>query len=432
MTIPSSGQSLSFSALRTEFVGGSSAISLGDLYRGGSNIRAKHPSNPATNDAANVPESGALDVSDFYDQGKGFTFTYSSGATDQNLSDLFGSTDYGVDYPKNVVIPASITLGTNNTSEYALEADSGGAGTITITNNGNIIGAGGAGGSAGSANGGTGGNGSAGGDAFKASVAVTLINNGSMLAGGGGGSGGGGGGQGGNLQQQSQGQQTGQNGPFSGGPVNAFYRWSRIQSNNPNAPFKLPIGYTSGNPASRIQYGPAPGATAFPQGPFNRTSFTQGQYTYYRGPQVGQGANTISDGMDGSTNTGTYYLHSVYRQFPQPFQQQTQVAGHAGGAGGAGGLGRGFNNQPGGDAGASGSAGSTGQAGNGGAGGNGGTGGGYGSAGGEGQNGSTGTSSTTSGSSGGNDGSVGAAGKYIEGISNVTFTNNGTVAGGTE
>ena len=41
MTIPSSGQSLSFSALRTEFVGGSSAISLSDLYRGGSNIIKK-------------------------------------------------------------------------------------------------------------------------------------------------------------------------------------------------------------------------------------------------------------------------------------------------------------------------------------------------------------------------------------------------------
>jgi len=39
MAIPSSGQSLSFSALRTEFVGGSSAINLGSLYRGGSNIR---------------------------------------------------------------------------------------------------------------------------------------------------------------------------------------------------------------------------------------------------------------------------------------------------------------------------------------------------------------------------------------------------------
>ena len=54
MAIPSSGQSLSFSSLRTEFVGGSSAISLGDLYRGGSNIRKKAANNPATNLAASV------------------------------------------------------------------------------------------------------------------------------------------------------------------------------------------------------------------------------------------------------------------------------------------------------------------------------------------------------------------------------------------
>ena len=60
MAIPSSGQSLSFSSLRTEFVGGSSALPIGALYRGGSNIAAKHPSNPAVNDAADVPTSGAL------------------------------------------------------------------------------------------------------------------------------------------------------------------------------------------------------------------------------------------------------------------------------------------------------------------------------------------------------------------------------------
>ena len=447
MTIPSSGQSLSFSALRTEFVGGSSAISLGDLYRGGSNIRAKHPTNTAVNDAAGVPESGALDVSDFYDQGKGFTFTYSSGATDQNLSDLFGSTDYGIDYPKNVVIPSGVTLGTNNTSEYALEADSGGAGTITITNNGSIIGAGGAGGSAGSANSGTGGNGSAGGDAFKAAVAVTFINNGSMLAGGGGGSGGGGGGKGGNLQQQQTGQQTAQQGPFSGGPNNAHYRWSRAQvTQNPGPQanavlWQQPKAYGIGgsftpspNSGSHVQWG----SSHFPNSPFyggkfsyNATSITQGQYTYYRGPQVSGGAYYYQD-MENQYQNGYLYLHSVYRTYPQPFSQQTQVSGHNGGAGGAGGLGRGFNNQPGGDSGASGSSGSTGQAGNGGPGGNGGTGGGYGQAGSAGQNGTAGTNSSTSGASGGNDGSVGAAGNYIEGLSNVTFTNNGTVAGGTE
>ena len=43
-------------------------------------------------------------------------------ATDQNASTLFGD-DYDVNYPKNIVIPSDITLGTNNTSEYALEID---------------------------------------------------------------------------------------------------------------------------------------------------------------------------------------------------------------------------------------------------------------------------------------------------------------------
>ena len=75
MAIPSSGQSLSFSALRTEFVGGSSAVSLSDLYRGGNNILAKHPTNPGVNDAAPVPTSGALDVSDYYGTAKSFSFT---------------------------------------------------------------------------------------------------------------------------------------------------------------------------------------------------------------------------------------------------------------------------------------------------------------------------------------------------------------------
>lgn len=409
MAIPSSGQSLSLSALRTEFVGGSSAISLGDLYRGGSNILKKASDNQATNLAASVATSGAIDVSDYYDQAKGFTFTYTTAglgatsATDQDASTLFGD-DYDVNYPKNIVIPSDVTLGTNNTAEYALEIDSGGVGTITVTNNGNIIGAGGAGGTAGSANGGAGGSGSAGGDAIKASVPVTIVNNGSILAGGGGGAAGGGGGQGGALQQQQQ--TTGQEGPTIHYPFFQNYYWYRAytQSDGPIV-------------GAAARWAPAGGQ--FPVSPLSASSVTQGQYTYHIGAYVG--ANQF--------NTFNRY-YQIRRTFPQ--QQQTQVAGHNGGAGGAGGLGRGFNNQPGADAGASGSSGSTGQAGDGGAGGNGGAGGGYGQAGVASQAGATGTNSSTNGSAGGGAGSVGAAGNYIEGFSNVTLTNNGTVAGGTE
>ena len=428
MAIPSSGQSLSFSALRTEFVGGSSAISLGDLYRGGSNILKKAGDNQATNLAASVATSGAIDVSDYYDQAKGFTFTYSttflSGAsgTDQNVSTLFGD-DYDVNYPKNVVIPSGITLGSNNTAEYGLEVDAGGAGTITITNNGNIIGAGGAGGTAGTAGsagaGGNGGDGGAGGDAVKAAVAGTIINHGSILAGGGGGAAGGGGGLGGALQQQQQ--TTGQQGPtyYGGGYATQQYSWNNIYQQGFSGYLGTQAQWGPSNPdgIALTTYPTHP--RAIPQPALGTTSVTFGQYTYFRG------------GYRGANQFDTFNaIYNIYRQFPQ--QQQTQVAGHAGAAGGAGGLGRGFNNQPGGDSGASGGSGSTGQAGDGGDGGNGGDGGGYGQAGSSGQAGQAGTNSSANGSAAGSAGSAGAAGNYIEGFSNVTFTNNGTVAGGTE
>ena len=404
MAIPSSGQSLSFSALRTEFVGGSSAISLGDLYRGGSNILKKAGDNQATNLAANVATSGAIDVSDYYDQAKGFTFTYTtaflsgSSGTDQNASTLFGD-DYDVNYPKNIVIPSPITLGSNNTAEYGLEVDAGGAGTITITNNGTILGAGGAGGSAGSANSGAGGDGGAGGDAMKFAVDTTLVNNGVIRGGGGGGAGGGGGGLGGNTQQT----QTNQQGPIyqvvSPYQTNSYYYyWGPRGGGNATTmawaaqalPFNLSI--------------PAPNTG-------NYTSYTSGQYTYYRGNQV------------------TSENWTIYRQYPGP---STQADGEAGGAGGAGGLGRGFNNQPAGDSGASGSSGTSSTAGgDGGPGGAGGNGGDFASAGASGTAGTAGTNSTSNGAAGGAAGSAGAAGAAWErgaGVT-ITFTDNGTTTG---
>jgi hypothetical protein len=91
-----------------------------------------------------------------------------------------------------------------------------------------------------------------------------------------------------------------------------------------------------------------------------------------------------------------------------------------GGAGGAGGVGQGYNQSA--TAGAAGSAGGT----NAGAGGTGGTGGSFGATGATGATGANGNySAGLVGSSGG------AGGRYIVGISNVTLTNNGSVAGGT-
>ena len=152
MAIASSG-AVSFSDLRTEFVGGSAAISFSSLYRGGATIRANAGNNSSTNLAASVPTSGAINFTNFYGAAKGFRKTYSSGATDQDLSTVFGS-DWGENYPKEVIINAGVTIGATSTSNEALEVNSGGVGQITITNNGTIIGAGGAA------------SGGAGGDAF--------------------------------------------------------------------------------------------------------------------------------------------------------------------------------------------------------------------------------------------------------------------------
>ena len=143
MAIAASG-AVSLSDFRTEFVGGSAAISLGDLYRGGSNIGRRLATTQRPTSQHHVPTSGAIDFADFYSQAKGFRKTYSSGATNQDASSVFGD-DYGVDYPKEIVINSGVELGATSTSQEALQIDSGLSGSMTITNNGTLSGAGGCG-----------------------------------------------------------------------------------------------------------------------------------------------------------------------------------------------------------------------------------------------------------------------------------------------
>ena len=177
MAIPSSG-AVSFSDLRTEFVGGSAAISISSLYRGGSNIRTKASNNNGVNLAASVPTSGTITFDNFRGTAKAFRYTYTSGATNQDASNLFGD-DYAVNYPKEIVINSGVELGATTVTQEALQVNSGASGGITVTNNGTISGAGAAF------------FGSIGGDAFEANTPCTLINNGIIRSGGGtGGSGG--------------------------------------------------------------------------------------------------------------------------------------------------------------------------------------------------------------------------------------------------
>jgi hypothetical protein len=295
MTITATG-TISLGDLRTEFVGGSAAISFGDLYRGGSNIRKLATDNTAVNDAASVPTSGVVDFSDFYGSAKSFTKTYSAGATDQDASAIFG-TDYSVNYPKNIVIDSGVELGATSVSQEALQIDAGGSGTITITNNGTLSGAGG-------------GVGAAGGDAFEADVTCTFINNGTVRSGGGGGG-------------------TGGNGSYSYaqalGASNQFPQTCSTQYLNNKCVQNYGSGaYCTGNCQG--------------VGDDNRCtqcSRTQTAYSNGGAGGVGEGYNqSASSGSGGGTNAGTGGTGGSYGNAGSSGGNGNQTSGSAGGSAG--------------------------------------------------------------------------------------------------
>ena len=470
---------ISFSDIRDEFSPGSNTpVSFDDYYRGGSKIKANAGNNTATNLAANVPTSGAISLNDFYSQARGWQKTFSSNATQQSGSGIFGN-DYSVDYPKYIVINSGVTVYSTSTSTPALDLASGGAGSIIVTNNGNLYGQGGAAGSAG-------------GTALKADVATTLVNNsGANIKGGGGGGGnGGGGGIGSAPVTATLSDFVDEAGdPYGAGNVPA----------NDKPPF---VPYSpSGTYPNSLNWGdrkwggingshPQSGAVNTSWGLFTTSSLFRGlcsnkgpmwcsfkvnqnaSYTLsanasnpfpennyrdrYGQPQIdistsattasqGQGGDlygsgyTWSETMNLSANT-KYYLTMYmtgsgagtdffYNDISFQVSLSVNIPSTAG-AGGAGGVGQGFAQSAG-----SGSAGASGGT-NAGVGGNGGSGGALGVSGSSGASGATGTGTSISypstAPSAGTAGSAGgAAGYYIQGESNVSLTNNGTVLGRT-
>ena len=157
---------------------------LSEFYLGGSLVRANAGNNSSTNMSAGVPSSGTISFNDFYSKERAFKKTFSDGDTNQSADTIFGD-DFEVNYPKQLVVGSGDTIGSTSTSNAALTIESNGVGSITVTNEGSIEGAGGAAGTAG-------------GNALEVagSVAVTLVNNGTIKAGGGGGGNGGAGGAG--------------------------------------------------------------------------------------------------------------------------------------------------------------------------------------------------------------------------------------------
>ena len=473
MAIAASG-AISFSTIRDEFSPGSnSSVTFSDYYLDGSKVKPKAGDNNATHLGTGIPTSGALDLSDFYSKATGYKLTISSDATDQSLATIFGD-DYDVDYPKIVVINSGVTVGATSTSAYAINVPANAAGTITIQNAGNIYGFGGSAGNAG-------------GDAIFAGSECTITNTGNIKSGGGGGGAGGVGGKGVASVNATLSSFVDEGGaPYGSGnaPANDAPSWFDAGSkpgyggsNNLNGAGVVGDRKWGGVNGANAQGGAvnttwglftsstSVSGTCANRGPFY-CSFqvgTSGPYTVsgsisslygsgYGTPTInistsnsaasqGQGGGTYVNGQaaDLSADTTYYfvgYLSNIgggtnlyYNNFSAGFSLGTDDI-TSGGTAGAGGAGASYNASAG-----SGSAGGSGGT-NAGAGGTGGDGGALGAAGANGAAGADGTGSDadfpSSAPTNGTAASSGAgAGNYINGLSNVTLSNSGTVAGNT-
>ena len=401
MAIKQSG-SLSFSEIASEFED-TAPHSMSEFVRGGSLV----PDSPSN---SNIPTTAAnMRFNHFFGGTRGLSQVITATSTNVNLETLFGSTDWASTTPKFVTIDSGVTVGATSTGNAALTVPSGMGGTLTIVNNGSIEGAGGA------ANGGNGGN------AILVSVAgVTITNNGTIYAGGGGGGRGGAGGDGGD------GGTGGTGGQGSVSSTSAVIQGS------------AGFGFFGCGYQCRQAYG----SSAYCYSGCNQINnqyrcsscaINQTTTTYTSGGAGGAGGSGGFPGVGGIGGVGRGYNQSA----GAGGSGATGLAGGSGSAGSAGGTNAGTG-------GTGGQGGQGGTAGNGGAGGDWGESGSNGLDGSAGSNGSTGNAGSngnyTNGSAGsagdsglaGDSGDAGgAAGYYISGISNVSFTNNGTVAGGT-
>lgn len=185
MALPASG-TLALTDIATEF-GDTAPHSMSEFYRGGSLV-------PDSAGNSAVAASGALNIGGFYNAANRVAIALSIASNTQNY-DLY--TNRGGSYSAGtsditLTINSGVNVGSSSTGTYALSIPSAfdAGDSISIVNNGVIIGRGGNGGTSNGAptNVGTGGTG---GNAVYVARATTITNNGTIAGGGGGGGGGG-------------------------------------------------------------------------------------------------------------------------------------------------------------------------------------------------------------------------------------------------
>lgn len=148
MPLPSSG-TLTLNDIQNEF-GGSNPISLSEYYRGGSFVISSDRN-------ALIPTSGAISISNFYGSSSRSTIEVVITASTSNF-DVYSVVSSNPQYfpgktDVNVSINNGVSLGSSSTDTYALSVPSqfSPTDTVTILNQGTILGAGGNGGNGGSA-----------------------------------------------------------------------------------------------------------------------------------------------------------------------------------------------------------------------------------------------------------------------------------------
>lgn len=259
MALPSSG-TLRISDIATEF-GDTAPNSMSEFYRGGGKV-------PDSAGNSGVPASGQIGIGNFYNAANRAAIALNIAADTQNY-DVYTQASANPSYSAGtsditVTISPGVAVGSSSTGSYALLVPSSfnPADSVTIVNNGTIIGRGGNGGRGSGGPAAPGGAGGTGGNAVYVNFPTTITNNGTLAGAGGGGGGGGSGGA------------YGSGGGGGGG-----------------------AGYTAGSGGAGGPYAPATGS------PGTLTSGGSG------GPGLGGGAGGAGGGQgaNGSSGPGSYY-----------------------------------------------------------------------------------------------------------------------------
>lgn len=189
MALPASG-TLAITEIATEF-GDTAPHAMSEFYRGGGKV-------PDSALNSSIPTSGAINVGGFYNAANRVALALTIASNTQNY-DVYTQASASPSYVAGVTdltvtVNPGIVVGSSTTGSYAMSVPSAftSGDTVTIVNNGTVIGRGGNGGNAGprytlnldGTTGGTGGN------ALYANYTTVFTNNGTLSGAGGGGGGG--------------------------------------------------------------------------------------------------------------------------------------------------------------------------------------------------------------------------------------------------